>query len=143
RNYMAIQQVRYGDIFTMHYDIDESATKYRILKLILQPLVENSLYHGIKPKGEHGNIYIRCKQRDEFIELIVEDDGVGVSKETIAMILDNRYSMDTKSSFGLRGTIERLRIFYGIKDPVFINSALGSGTTVTIHIPIERSEQHA
>ena len=143
RNYMAIQQVRYGDIFTMHYDIDEAATKYKILKLILQPLVENALYHGIKPKGEHGNIYIRCKQLEDHIELIVEDDGVGVNKETIAMILDNRYSVDSKSSFGLRGTIERLRIFYGIKDPVSIKSEPGCGTTVTIRIPVERREQYA
>lgn len=138
KNYMVIQQIRYGDIFTMHYDIDESATKYKILKLILQPLVENSLYHGIKPKGDHGNIYIRCMQHDNCIELTVEDDGVGASQETISMLLDNRYNMNTKTSFGLRGTIERLRIFYGVKDPVFIKSTQGSGTTVTIRIPIER-----
>lgn len=142
KNYMSIQQVRYGDIFTMHYDIDENSTRHKILKLILQPLVENSLYHGIKPKGEKGNIYIRCRQYDQYIELAVEDDGVGTDRETISMVLDNRYDADAKPSFGLRGTIERLRIFYGLKDPVSIKSTLGVGTTVTIRIPIKKEERN-
>ena len=61
KNYLTIQQVRYGDIFTVSYDIDEVAKKFNILKLILQPIVENAIYHGIKPKGEKGNINISAK----------------------------------------------------------------------------------
>ena len=60
--------VRYGDIFNMHYEIDEKTTQYKILKLILQPLVENSLYHGIKPKGEKGNIYLRCRKNQTILK---------------------------------------------------------------------------
>lgn len=140
KNYMAIQRVRYGDIFTMHYDIDETTTQYKILKLILQPLVENSLYHGIKPKGEKGNIYIRCKKKPDCIEIQVEDDGVGADEEIISKVLDSRYPASSKTSFGLRGTIERLSIFYGIKNPLSMKSIYNAGTTVTIRIPFERKE---
>ncbi len=142
RNYMTIQQVRYGDIFTLHYDIDESATRYKILKLVLQPLVENALYHGIKPKGEKGAITLSLKLIAGMVELTVEDDGVGMDQEAITQILDDRYQGDNKTSFGLRGTIERLRLFYGINDPVSIESAKNKGTKVIIHVPVEREGEN-
>lgn len=135
RSYSSIQQVRYGDIFDIHYDIDERAIGHKIPKLVLQPLVENALYHGIKPKGEKGNITVRVEYLGDFIELSVEDDGVGMPRETIEMILSNDdYLDDEKKSFGLKGTIERLKIFYGINDPVKIESS-ENGTKVIIRIP--------
>jgi two-component system sensor histidine kinase YesM len=136
RNYLTIQQLRYGDIFTVHYDIDERVKKYKILKLILQPLVENALYHGIKLKGERGNIHIAAKHSQEQIVLSVEDDGVGISEEMLHKIIQGQYD-DTKVSYGLRGTIERLRIFYGVNDLFTIESREYSGTRVAINIPIK------
>ena len=133
RNYASIQQVRYGDIFDIHYDIDDRANNYKIPKLVLQPLVENALYHGIKPKGEKGNITIHVKYLGDFIELSVEDDGVGMDKGTIEQILNNEVKDEIKS-FGLKGTIERLKIFYGINNPVTIESS-ENGTKVIIRIP--------
>lgn len=133
RNYASIQQVRYGDIFDIHYDIDDRANNYKIPKLVLQPLVENALYHGIKPKGEKGNITIHVKYLGDFIELSVEDDGVGIDKGTIEQILNNEVKDEIKS-FGLKGTIERLKIFYGINNPVTIESS-ENGTKVIIRIP--------
>ncbi len=133
-NYLSIQKVRYGDIFDIHYEIDDRASHYKIPKLVLQPLVENALYHGIKPKGEKGNIYVRVKYNDPNIEISVEDDGVGMKEEIIHKILKNNYGQDKKTSFGLRGTIERLKIFYGINDPVSIESS-AEGTKVILKIP--------
>ncbi|MDO8685222.1 MAG: sensor histidine kinase [Clostridiales bacterium] len=136
RNYLSIQKVRYGDIFAVKWDIDERANKYKILKLILQPLVENALYHGIKPKGESGIISITTKYMDERLELMVEDDGVGISDATIQRIMRGE-NYEVKPGFGLRGTIERLRIFYGIDDVIKIENKNGSGTRVTITIPVK------
>ena len=136
RSYLSIQKIRYGDIFAVKWDIDERANKYKILKLILQPLVENALYHGIKPKGESGIISITTKYMDERLELMVEDDGVGISEETIQRIMRGE-KYEVKSGFGLRGTIERLRIFYGIDDVIKIENESGSGTRVTITIPLK------
>lgn len=143
KNYMAIQQVRYGEIFALHYDIDERATHYKILKLVLQPLVENALYHGIKPKGDKGNITVRVKYKELYVELTVEDDGVGMSEEAISSLLSDQCAAAQKTSFGLRGTIERLKIFYGINDPVSIESEKYGGTKVIIRIPVEKEEAYA
>lgn len=136
RSYLSIQKIRYGDIFSMKWDIDERANKYKILKLVLQPLVENALYHGIKPKGESGIISVATKYTDERLELMVEDDGVGISEATIQRIMSGE-KYEVKSGFGLRGTIERLRIFYGVDDVIKIENENGSGTRVTITIPLK------
>lgn len=137
KNYLVIQNYRYRDMFQVTYDIDASLLHYKILKLVLQPMVENALYHGIKYKGELGLIHISVIRRQENLELIVEDDGVGMKEELICDMLDrakeNQYS---KRSFGLRGTIERLRIFYGIDRVLNVKSSEGKGTKVTISIPI-------
>ncbi len=136
RNYLKIQQVRYADLFSAHYKLDERASSYKILKLVLQPLVENALYHGIRVKGEYGAITIETKYMQDHIQITVEDDGAGMSEEDIHRILDgNTDARD--ASFGLRGTIERLRIFYGVEDCFRIESVVGFGTKITIVIPIK------
>jgi len=134
KNYMSIQHVRYGDIFDIRYDIDNNTLNYKIPKLVLQPLVENALYHGIKPKGEKGLIQIRTRYLNQYIELSVIDDGVGMDEEIAYNILNNTEE-NTKPSFGLKGTIERLRIYYGVNSPVSIKSAKNQGTEVIITIP--------
>lgn len=136
KNYLIIQQVRYGDIFSVTYDIQPSASQYQVLKLILQPLVENALYHGIKPKGEKGRIVVEVKLENDFLKLLVTDDGVGMTSEHLQQVM-NTHGNEKSTSFGLRGTIERLRIFYGIEDILKICTAEGKGTTVTINIPIQ------
>lgn len=138
KNYLAIQKVRYGDIFTVHYDVDARAGSVPLLKLILQPLVENALYHGIKPKGEKGNIWVIVHRDDDIITLTVKDDGVGMSQEFIMQMLEADPAAEKRTGFGLRGTLERLRIFYGSADPMHIESVRGEGTQVFIRIPARR-----
>ena len=139
KNYLAIQKVRYGDIFNVSYDVDEQACPVPILKLILQPLVENALYHGIKPKGSQGNIWVTVHRDEDIITLSVRDDGVGMSQDLIHEILETEPA-EKRTSFGLRGTLERLRIFYGMADPMHIESVRGEGTQIIIRIPARREE---
>lgn len=141
KNYLTIQQVRYGEIFAVSYDIDDVAKRFKILKLVLQPLVENAIYHGIKPKGEKGNIHISAKFIENFIILTIEDDGVGMNEEDIHKIIDGNYK-DNKTSFGLKGTIERLRIFYAERNLFTIESKKDQGTKVVINIPIEGENEN-
>lgn len=137
KSYLILQKLRYGEIFDVTYDIDEDAYEYKIPKLVLQPLVENSIYHGIKPKGEVGLIRICVKTEDEQIVLSVEDDGVGMSEEGLKSIkLDTIDS--NSSSFGLKGTIKRLQLFYGITDIYNIESKRRYGTKIDIIIPMLR-----
>lgn len=136
RNYLNIQKVRYQDLFEVEYQIDQSCLDYQMPKLVLQPLVENSIYHGIRPKGTSGLISISACETEDAVVLTVADDGVGMSQEEIASILKKEKDGKIKS-FGLHGTMERIRIYYGEKDRIKIESEPGKGTQITITIPKE------
>ncbi|MBO7353574.1 MAG: histidine kinase [Lachnospiraceae bacterium] len=141
KDYLALQKLRYGDILTDEYDIAEDTLNCRIPKLILQPIVENSIYHGIRLKGEMGLIRISSRFVDGLLHLSVYDTGIGMPQEQIDEILTKKsYNGDTDSafadiydtsdSFGLWGTIERVRGFCGRDDVVNIRSEQGEFTEV-------------
>lgn len=135
-NYLKIQKMRYPDLFTAHFILDEKCNSYKILKLVLQPLVENSLYHGIRNKDGGGVITLKTEHLIDSIRITIEDDGIGMSNEYIAQILGNSAEAND-TSFGLKGTIERLSIFYGTEDCFHIESEEGIGTRITILIPVD------
>jgi len=141
RNYLTIQKIRYGNMFSASFDVDERVLNHKILKLVIQPLVENALYHGIRAKGESGTIKVSAKYCNSDIYLVIEDDGVGMSEEFLNKLLDINVDLNSKS-FGFRGTIERLRIFYGIENICKIESKIGLGTKVTIKIPKVEENEH-
>ncbi|MCR5591339.1 MAG: histidine kinase [Lachnospiraceae bacterium] len=137
KDYIALQKLRYGDIIDDVYDIDDAAAVYIVPKLILQPLVENSIYHGIRVKGERGTIGIKGRVEHGRLHLIVRDTGVGMSEETISSILnkradytDARIDGNKSGSFGLWDTIERIRIYSGHDDVVKITSEMGEFTQI-------------
>lgn len=144
RNYLIIQQVRYRDVFEVEFNIDARCNSVLIPKLVLQPLVENSIYHGIRPKGATGTIGkikitampIEGKRSGmhEGVQLCISDDGVGMSKPEITQILNTERKGQIQS-FGLWGTMERLRIFYKDGGQFLIDSEHNQGTTITIVIP--------
>ena len=130
----------------MQYDIeiDSELNEYKILKLTLQPLVENALYHGIKNKREGGIIKIRgYKENEDKIEFIVEDDGAGITEERLKKIqadLDNDSTgmVIKDSGFGLNNVHKRLKLNYGSEYGLKIKSEYRKGTMVSVLIPIER-----
>lgn len=134
RNYLHIQKVRYRDLFEVEYDIDEHCLQVPILKLVLQPLAENALYHGIRNMGDKGTIKISARRRDGWLQLAVSDDGVGMPPEKIRQVLESGGN-GKADGFGLKGTMERLRIHYNGTNEFRIDSEPGKGTTVTILIP--------
>lgn len=137
KNYLKLQKVRFPDIFTDEYELQEDVLSYRIPKLILQPLAENSLYHGIIPTCDCGVIKISACTDKDFLILRVHDNGVGMSQADLEQIRND--SPDSASrSFGLRGTIERMRIFYETPDICRIDSRPDEGTTITFFIPLTR-----
>ncbi|AEY64437.1 histidine kinase [Clostridium sp. BNL1100] len=137
KDYVYLQLLRYGDIFTVHYDLDEDTFKYKTVKLVLQPLVENSIYHGIKPKGEYGDIYISSKIENEHVVFIVEDNGLGMNKEDLKLLEDHRLDGNL-NSFGLRGTIQRIKIYYDRENLYSIESTYKKGTKITLRVPIHQ-----
>ena len=131
RDYLRLQKLRYGDIFDDVYEIDKTLVGVTVPKLILQPLVENSLYHGIRMKGEKGLIRISVEKADGMVCISVYDDGVGMRPETIKDILDSREFR----SFGVKGTIERINYYYRQNCEVTIRSEIYRYTEVVIKLP--------
>lgn len=132
KNYLKLQELRYGDIFHDIYDIDEKVKNVRIPRLILQPIVENALYHGIIPKGEEGDIYIKAKQKEDKLVITVKDTGIGASEERISEVLSKK-----SQSFGLKSTLDRISKYYSNKVSYKISSEVGYYFEVEIYIPLE------
>ncbi len=140
QNYLKLQKVRFPEIFNDEYEIQEDVLSYRIPRLILQPLVENSLYHGIIPTCDYGTIKVCIYTDSECLIICVSDNGIGMTQadlDRIWMVQNDSSSQ----SFGLRGTIERMQIFYETQDICTINSKPNEGTTITFSIPLSRTEK--
>jgi two-component system sensor histidine kinase YesM len=137
QNYLTIQNMRYPSLFTVIYELEERLYDYPIPKLTLQPLVENALYHGIRPMGQAGTIKIKAAASEKHVRLTIEDDGVGIAEEKLETIKDGCLDVNS-SSFGLRGTITRLKLYYGEDLRYSIFSSPGKGSIVTIILPMQQ-----
>ena len=140
RSYLEIQQARYHDILEYEIRIDPAIYDYKILKLTLQPLVENSLYHGIKYKRAKGKIWILGHKQEDNIYLTVKDNGVGMEPEALEKLrLEiSRPCKETESGFGLANVNERIQMTFGKEYGMRIHSVKGEGTRIEIVIPANR-----
>ncbi|WP_138752573.1 sensor histidine kinase [Paenibacillus sinopodophylli] len=142
-NYMAIQQIRYGDKITFIKQIDDSILHTKMLKLLLQPLVENAIYHGLENKRGKGSITIKGFMRDEMIYFEIYDDGVGMTPEQVTelkKLLSKPAEFSTigqrfKQSIGIKNVQSRLAVYYGLEDGVTFRSEKNKGTSVIIAVP--------
>jgi two-component system sensor histidine kinase YesM len=134
-DYLNIQRYRYYDVFDYEIKVQDEIKRSKILKLTLQPLVENSIYHALKTKGSFGRILIEGYMEDDNVIIKVFDDGVGISEEKIKEIFDYQHPETDKGSFGLRSVDERIKLFFGEKYGLKIESVLGEGTIITVVIP--------
>lgn len=136
-SYLEIQEMRYHDILEYDIQIDPSIYSCQILKLTLQPVVENALYHGIKRKRGKGMIHIKGKRDADSILFLVEDDGVGMDPEELDQLRKEivRPCKETERGFGLANVNERIRMYFGEQYGLSITSKKGEGTIVEIRIP--------
>lgn len=137
RSYLEIQQVRYHDILDYDIQIEPEIYPYEILKLTLQPLVENALYHGIKTKRAKGMILVTGKMEDDKIYFDVKDNGVGMNEAELASLRSKilKPCKETDSGFGLANVNERIRMNFGLEYGITIHSKQGEGTLVQVVIP--------
>ena len=140
QSYLAILNTRYGDQINSEYHIAKKIRGIRVLKLMIQPLVENAVHHGLRPKGGAGTIVISASREGGMLLLSVLDDGVGMSPEKLQKI--QQLTTEESSGFGLFSIRRRIALFYGTSDPLTIESREGEWTLVTIQIPLERGEAH-
>ena len=146
-SYLQIQEMRYRDILEYDIQLDQVIYKYQILKLTLQPVVENALYHGIKYKRAKGCIHIHGEKEGDIIRLTVRDDGVGMDEEELAQLRQQieKPCQETETGFGLANVNERIHMYFGYEYGMKIESEKGKGTTVEIVIPaiLEASAENA
>ncbi len=136
-DYLYIQMLKYSDVFKYTLEVDNAVLKYNIMKLTLQPLVENAIYHGLKPMGTMGQLKIQAKIINNTIELIVEDNGVGMDKRIYSSINDI-HTAKTKEHFGLLSVKDRIHLYFGEKASFEIISEKNKGTKVIILLPIAK-----
>lgn len=136
KNYLIIQKMRYKDKLDFKIDVDEKIMEYKILKILLQPLVENSIYHGIKNKTGMSLIQIYGEKIENKILLKVIDDGVGMNKYQIKNIFKKSKSYNSKSGVGVRNVNERIKLYFGNNYGITFVSKIGIGTTAKIWLPI-------
>lgn len=134
QSYLEIQQVRYRDIMEYEIDIDSSIQNTKLPKMTLQPLVENAIYHGLKPKRGKGKITVTGTREGDKILLRVTDTGLGMNEEELES-LRSRISMEDSTSFGLTSSYKRLKILYGDDCKFVIDSKSQEGTSISIEIP--------
>ncbi len=140
-NYLYIQQIRYGSKVFYSIEADESLNRMVVPKLILQPLVENAIYHGVKMKRGNGHLEVRIKKSGRNTVLLsVSDDGQGMDRqaaEGLRSLLNGTAEAEENSGFGLYYIRERLRLRYRDAYTILIESVEQEGTTITIEIPEE------
>lgn len=144
-NYLKIQRLRFGNKINFEFMIECDPDEYHIFPLLLQPLVENSVIHGIEEKLGESFINISITESKDNLVLQVIDNGVGISKQNLQTITKKLDQSDEKlrdtGSIGLYNVSERIKLYYGDDYGIDIESELGEGTTVTLYLPLKKGTE--
>lgn len=137
--YLHIQRQRYRDILSFRLNVPEALSEYLIIKMTLQPIVENALYHGIKNKRGGGTIEISAREEGGYVYLTVGDDGMGMDEQSLSDLRDiiagKIKPAADNTGFGMSNVAERMRLNYGRNCGIKVTSEYGVGTKVEIYIP--------
>jgi len=140
-SYLLIQKIRYEDKLNYEINIREEILDFSVIKLILQPLVENAIYHGIKEKRGSGYIKIKGEIKNERIYFTIEDNGIGIKEEKLIEInemLRGKIISNTVVGYGIFNVNEKIKLTYGEEFGLEYHSIYGQGTTVALWHPIIR-----
>lgn len=140
KQYLELQKLRYHGKLDAQFFIDDQISSYKIIKLILQPIVENAIYHGIKPMDGNGIIKIKGYIKNDILIIEVADNGIGMKDDTIKSVLKNSEKEDflKSSHIGIHNVNQRLKLIFGTQFGISIKSKLGEGTVATLKMPIIR-----
>ena len=136
RSYLIIQKMRYVDKLEYEMDVESAILQMEVVKLIVQPLVENAIYHGIKYKEGKGLVRIEGGFGEDQVVLRIIDNGVGMTKTQLAHVFDERETDTRRNGVGVLNVHRRIRLHYGGEYGLSFESAEGEGTTVSIHLPL-------
>ncbi|MCD1653368.1 histidine kinase [Treponema zuelzerae] len=142
-NYLAIQKMRYGAILEYDFDFSPEILKESMLKLLLQPLVENAIYHGIKKTRRRGHIAVKGTAEGDSMIFTVQDNGLGMTPEELEKLQANLLNYDVSSpgsGFGLYNVYKRIELYYETGDGLTVESEYDKGCTITLRLPIVRTQ---
>lgn len=137
-SYLAIQKMRYGAILDYEIDIAEDILHESVLKILLQPLVENAIYHGIKKTRRGGLIRITGEERGDHLLFTVEDNGLGMKEDELIKLRENLSNYDVTNpdmGFGLYNVCRRIQLYYEIDDGLTVESEYQKGSKITLRLP--------
>ncbi len=139
--YLTIQKIRYRDILDYEIEIPENLYHVQVLKLLLQPLVENAIYHGVKHRRGRGMIHVKgCIDGEELV-LMVQDNGAGMTPERLAEVREGlKQDSGQSAGYGLFNVNKRIQLYYNQPTGVEIESEERTGTTVSIRVPVRDTE---
>lgn len=137
RNYLMIQHMRFKNKFSYEIHVEEQCMELTSLKLVLQPLVENAIYHGMEFMDGEGEIIIRVYRLEDDLYFTVSDNGLGMTKEQVDSLFTGQAASNSKkgSGIGVKNVNERIKLYFGEAYGLTISSEPDEGTTITIHLP--------
>lgn len=141
KKYMGIQRIRHGEKLSFFMEIPNEILDTRIPKLTLQPLVENAIVHGFENKLEIGKIKILGKSIDERIHITIADNGCGIGKEKLDLLLSQE-GQKTRNGIGLFNVHQRIRLLFGEPYGLDIHSVEGKGTSIAVILPVKEVSSH-
>ncbi|MCS7461446.1 histidine kinase [Paenibacillus doosanensis] len=147
KNYINIQQIRFPDKYEVIFDIEKSLYSYKILKFLIQPIIENSFHHGLEPKLSKGTLLLSICKRPNLLIVTIKDDGVGIPAIEIDRLNSLLESIslgqgyDPKEHVGMMNVFARIKYFYGEAYTMNIVSVVNKGTTVELVIPANEEDK--
>lgn len=142
RNYLIIQKMRYKDKLEFEIDLDSDIKNKKIIKLVLQPLIENAIYHGLKYKESKGLLVVKGYSQGEDILFEIKDNGVGMDSETMEHIFERHKVNYRSNGVGVYNVQRRIKLSYGQEYGITYQSTPGEGTVATVRIPKDRRDFH-
>jgi len=132
--YLEIKKIRYGNRLSYFLEVDEDVNKYKTIKLILQPFIENAILHGMYHEERELTITVRAYCVENYMELTITDNGMGITEEKLITLLDKE--APEQKGYGISNVDKRIKMYFGESFGVSFSSTVGMGTTVTLKIPV-------
>ena len=140
KDYITVQSFRYDDGFDVSMNVDEGAYKYKTLKFLLQPIVENAIFHGLNMSERRGLLSIDVSLSDGNIVYVVKDNGCGMTPEQVEQMLKSPKERTGMMGIGVNNVDTRIKMYFGREYGVSVKSEMGKGTAVTMVIPAMEEE---
>ncbi|WP_379138576.1 sensor histidine kinase [Paenibacillus sp. sgz500958] len=141
QNYISLLELRYYNTFEATYQVDDEVLRYQTLKFIVQPFVENAIFHGFADDKHTYRLNIDVRRHEQGVRFMITDNGIGMSQEQVKELMDTAKGQEGMNSIGVRNVSERIQLHFGSRYGVQIHTLPGEGTTIFIDIPVLMSTE--